>query len=41
MWQRFTFYDFRMICHYLGVLVSFNAAALAIPAITGVLLGEW
>lgn len=41
MWQRYTFYDFRVIGHYLGVLVLFNAVALAIPAVTGFLLGEW
>lgn len=41
MWQRFTFYDFRVIAHYLGVLLLFEAVALAVPFVTGILCGEW
>lgn len=41
MWQRYTFYDFRVIGHYLGVLILFSAVALAIPFITGVVCREW
>lgn len=41
MWHRFTSYDFRVIGHYLGILVLFNALALCIPFVTGILFGEW
>ncbi len=41
MWIRYTLYDFRVIAHYLGVLILFSAVALAIPFITGLVLQEW
>lgn len=41
MWQRFTFYDFRVIAHYLGVLLVLEAVALLLPALTAVLFQEW
>lgn len=41
MWQRFTLYDFRVIGHYLGVLLMLEAAALLLPALTALLSAEW
>lgn len=41
MWQKFTLYDFRVIAHYLGVLVLFLAVAQCIPFIIACLVGEW
>lgn len=41
MWQRFTFYDFRVIAHYLGVLLLFEAIAMVVPLATAVVCGEW
>lgn len=41
MWQRFTWYDVRVIGHYLGVLVSFFSIALLVPLAVAVLMGEW
>lgn len=41
MWQRFSFYDFRVIAHYLGVLMMFLAAALCVPLITALAVQEW
>ena len=41
MWQRFTLYDIRVIGHYLGTLILFSAAAMAVPLVTAVLCGEW
>lgn len=41
MWQRFTFYDVRVIGHYLGVLVLFSAVALLVPLATAVASAEW
>ncbi|MBQ9067480.1 MAG: TrkH family potassium uptake protein [Eggerthellaceae bacterium] len=41
MWQRFTLYDFRVIAHYLGVLLVLEAVALLLPALTALLFQEW
>ena len=41
MWQRFTFYDFRVIGHYLGVLLVLEAAALLLPLLTAIIAQEW
>lgn len=41
MWQKFTFDDFRVVAHYLGVLVLFLSIALCIPLVTAVAMGEW
>ena len=41
MWQRFTWYDVRVIGHYLGVLISFFSIALTIPLIVAVVCQEW
>ena len=41
MWQKFSFYDFRVIAHYLGVLMMFLAAAECVPFVVAVVLGEW
>ena len=41
MWQRLSFYDVRVIGHYLGVLILVAAITLAAPFITAVLFGEW
>ncbi len=41
MWQKFSFDDFRVVGHYLGVLVLFLAVALCIPLITAAAMGEW
>ena len=41
MWQRFSFYDVRVICHYLGMLVLFSTFTLAIPFITACIYAEW
>lgn len=41
MWQRFTWYDIRVIGHYLGVLVLFSSLALVVPLIVAVAFGEW
>ena len=41
MWQRFTFYDVRVIGHYLGVLVLLLAVSLVVPLVTAVVCGEW
>lgn len=41
MWQRFTWYDVRVICHYLGVLISVFAIALAVPLAVAVVCQEW
>ena len=41
MWQKFTFFDLRVIGHYLGVLVLFSSVALLVPFFTGVAFGEW
>lgn len=41
MWQRFTLYDFRVIGHYLGVLILFFSFGLLIPLITALACQEW
>lgn len=41
MWQRFTFQDFRAICHYLGTLIVFMAAVMVIPLAVAVAFQEW
>lgn len=41
MWQRFTFYDLRVIGHYLGVLIMWSAALMAVPLIVSLLFQEW
>ncbi len=41
MWQRFTWYDVRVIGHYLGMLVLFSSVALVIPLITAIAFSEW
>ncbi len=41
MWQRFSFYDVRVICHYLGTLIFFMAAVMAVPLLTALLCQEW
>ena len=41
MWQRFSLYDFRVIAHYLGVLLVFEAIAMAAPFLTAVAFQEW
>ena len=41
MWQRFSLYDVRVVCHYLGMLVLFSTFALAIPFLVACLYGEW
>ncbi|MCL1797246.1 MAG: TrkH family potassium uptake protein [Eggerthellaceae bacterium] len=41
MWQRFTFYDVRVIGHYLGVLLLFFSFTLLVPLLTGLACREW
>lgn len=41
MWQRFTWYDVRVIGHYLGVLTLFSSIALIAPLATAVVCAEW
>lgn len=41
MWQRFTWYDIRVIGHYLGMLVLFSSVALVAPLVTAVIFQEW
>lgn len=41
MWQRYTLYDVRVIGHYLGVLISVFALALAVPFLTALVFQEW
>lgn len=41
MWQRLSFYDVRVIGHYLGVLVIVLATVLAVPFLTAIVFGEW
>jgi trk system potassium uptake protein TrkH len=41
MWQRYTFHDFRVIAHYLGVLIIFIAGAMLIPFVVACVHGEW
>ena len=41
MWQRFTPYDLRVIGHYLGTLLLFFAALMALPLATALVFQEW
>lgn len=41
MWQRLSFYDVRVIGHYLGVLVLFCTIGVVVPLITAIVFGEW
>ena len=41
MWQRLTFYDVRVIGHYLGVLILVSTFGLIAPFLVAVLFGEW
>ena len=41
MWQKFSFYDVRVIGHYLGVLISFFSLLLVIPLVTALVFQEW
>ena len=41
MWQRYTLYDVRVICHYLGVLIQYTGLAMIIPFVTALVFSEW
>ena len=41
MWQRLTFYDVRVIGHYLGVLILVSTFGLILPLLIALLFGEW
>ena len=41
MWQRFTFYDLRVIGHYLGVLIMWSAVLMAVPLLVSLIFQEW
>ncbi len=41
MWQRYSLYDFRVICHYLGVLLFFTGLIMIVPLVTALVLGEY
>ena len=41
MWQRLSFYDLRVIGHYLGVLVLVSTFGLIAPLLTAFIFGEW
>lgn len=41
MWQRFSWYDIRVIGHYLGVLVLFSSLVLLVPLATALFCKEW
>ncbi len=41
MWQRLSFYDLRVIGHYLGALVLIATVGLAAPLIVALFFGEW
>lgn len=41
MWPRLTFYDVRVIGHYLGVLIMTFTIGLAVPFVTALLFAEW
>lgn len=41
MWQRFTLYDLRVICHYLGTLIMAFAAAMTAPFLVALVFQEW
>ena len=41
MWQRFTLYDLRVICHYLGTLIMAFAGVMVLPLLTAIVFKEW
>ena len=41
MWQRLSFYDLRVIGHYLGVLILVATFGLLAPFLVAVIFGEW
>ena len=41
MWQRLSFYDVRVIGHYLGVLILVLALVLTAPFLTAIVFSEW
>ena len=41
MWQRFSFYDLRVVGHYLGVLILVATFGLLAPFLVAVVFGEW
>lgn len=41
MWQRLSFYDVRVIGHYLGVLILVLSVIMFVPLLTAVVFGEW
>ena len=41
MWQRLSFYDVRVVGHYLGVLLLFSSLGLIPPLCLAILFGEW
>ena len=41
MWLRYTLNDFRIIAHYLGVLLVFAALAMCLPLIIALIFQEW
>lgn len=41
MWQRLSFYDIRVVCHYLGVLMLFATLGLVLPILISVCAKEW
>ena len=41
MWQRLSFYDVRVIGHYLGVLILVATFGLIAPLLVALLFGEW
>ena len=41
MWQRFSFYDLRVIGHYLGTLILFSALIMAVPLLVALVFREW
>lgn len=41
MWQRYTFYDFRVIAHYLGVLLTLVGIGMIVPLVVAFATKEW
>lgn len=41
MWQRYSLYDFRIIGHYLGVLLFFTGLGMVVPFVVALALGEY
>ncbi|MCF0122640.1 MAG: TrkH family potassium uptake protein [Ruminiclostridium sp.] len=41
MWQRFSLYDFRVIGHYLGVLLFYTGAIMVVPLVVALVMGEY